>query len=569
VLFSILNQRNPDYRARTWQELELLYRGGYDLTLREVEAFLPRHIGEHVERYAERVRSASYVPYFAQICDYFAAALFSHRLSITPGDEKQSAPDMAPYDEFAEDCDLKGHTLDRCLRDVFVDALVFGKGLIAVDFPQLDAEMVSRADEDRAGLGIPYAYQVPVEQLIDWEYADDGTYKWAILKREVISRESPTAARDKCHFEFMVWQRDGEFARWELYRTEPRPLRAHMQRDPKEDVPLVADGVTSFRRVPIVTLHMPSGLWVGNKVGPLAKEHFRRRSALVAAEAKSLFSIPYVKLGPEIGGVGDPLPSEAQQNPWRGRDPRLQLENKGYMVLGAGDDIGFAEPNGHAYELVDKQVGDLVDEMFRIVHQMAFSVSSTSSSLGRSGLSKSEDRRATETVLAAFGELVRDFAVRLYDTVAEARGDDVYWQAHGLDNFKIWDRDELLREGVEVDRVNIPSPTFKRLYKGEIALRILGDVTPDVAQTIRDEIEAAQDDIADPIVEAEQTRADYEAGLVTRQTALQRIAKFYDGIDNLEAYERELAAESHSLADAEVVIDETSEDEVADGAEST
>ena len=167
----------------------------------------------------------------------------------------------------------------------------------------------------------------------------------------------------------------------------------------------------------------------------------------------------------------------------------MEFNRKGYVVLGKDDDIGFAEPGGAAYELVDKQLEKLVDEMFRVVHQMASSVSATKQALARAAASKAEDRRATEIVLAAYGALVRDFAKRIYDCLSAARGEDVVWTVHGLDKFELEDRDGIVKEALSLDAIAIPSPTFRKTYKTKIALALVGNVPPETQDVIREEIE--------------------------------------------------------------------------------
>ena len=492
--YGTLRQRNPAYTESRWEELEDLYVGGYPL-VEKASRYLPRFVGENRERYAERLSAASYVNYIGQIADYFVANLFDQELTVTPASDAKdtSTPGTEPVDDgfwqaFAHDADLRGTPLAKLLRQVFTTALVKGKGLVAQDLPAApSSKLASRADEDAAGAARGYAFEVSPEQLLDWETTDTGTFAWAVLHRSVMRRASPAERRDRVVEEFKVWLQDSEFARWELYRT-----KAHKPNEsPKdeEELTLAASGTTTFRCVPLFELAMPAGLWVGNKLGVLAREHFQRRSALNAAQNKSLFAIPYVKLGPEVTAPGDAMPSEAQQNPHRGRDPRGEFNRKGYVVLGKDDHIGFAEPDGHAYALVDGQLEKLVDEMFRIVHQMAASVAATKTALGRAGVSKAEDRRATEIVLTAYGALVRDFAKRLYDCLSAARGETVIWTPHGLDKFELEDRDGILKEALAVDAIAIPSPTFRKVYKTKLAYALVGNVPPETQEVIRDESE--------------------------------------------------------------------------------
>ena len=402
--YGLLSQKNPAYTDKRWEELGDLYVGGYDL-LEKSSRYMPRFVGESPERYNERLSAASYLNYIGAIADSFVANLFEQELTITQAADAtdQSTPGEVPeadglYAEFAHDADLRGTTFVKLMRQVFTTALVKGKAIIAVDFPTATKRPESLAEEEKLGTSRAYAFDVPIEQLVDWEYGEDGRFEWAIIHRTIERRASPAATRGSVVEEFKVWTLEGGRARWELYRT-----RAHKPNEPikdDEEIKVTAAGTTSFPCIPLLELTMPAGLWVGNKLGCLAREHFTRRSALNAAENKSLFSIPWVKLGPEMSAPGQAVPSEVQQNPRRGRDPRMEFVRRGYVALGKDDDIGFAEPEGKAYILVERQLEKLVDEMFRVVHQMAASVASTRTAVGRAAASKAEDRRATEIVCA-------------------------------------------------------------------------------------------------------------------------------------------------------------------------
>ncbi len=491
--YGLLRQRNPTYTARRWEELDDLYVGGYTL-LEKAGQYMPRFVGETPERYAERLSAASYINYIGEIADYFVANLFAQELTVTPASDADnpSTPGAAPRDDgfyaaFAHDADLRGTTFAKVMKTVFTTALIKGKGVVAVDLPMTAAAPVNLAEETALGAARAYAFELPIEQLVDWEYDERGRFEWAILERVVQRRASPLETRGLLVEEFKVWTLEGGLARWDLFRTPPH--RAGLRIGDDVDVPRVGGGVTTFRQIPLVELEMPAGLWVGNKLGCLAREHFQRRSALNAAENKSLFAIPFVKLGPEVSAPGEAMPSEVQQNPHRGRDPRGEFNRRGYVVLGAEDDIGFREPEGKAYALVERQLEKLVDDMFRVVHQMAASVSATTTALGRAAASKAEDRSATEVVLGAYGALVREFAKRVYECVSSSRRETVIWTPHGLDKFDLEDRGSVLKEALAVDSLSIPSVTFRKLYKTKLAFALLGNIPQETQQVIQTEIE--------------------------------------------------------------------------------
>jgi hypothetical protein len=492
--YDVLHQYNPAYQADTWEELYLLYAGGYEL-LSEAQRFLPQMIGETTARYSERLKVASYMCYLGQIVDFFVANLFSHEIQLAPAgpDGVTVAADTSIddlYKDLQADIDRKGTSLATLLRSVLTTGLVQGRALIGIDFPgPIDEAPATRAAEEALGLARAYAFEIPPAQLIDWDHDEvDGGFLFAVLKRDIVRRDGVMGKRGPRVEEYKVWERDltGK-ARWTLYRTRPITESTPMRAD--ETVPVVDSGTTTFPKIPILEVIIPPGLWVGNKIGPTAKEHFQRRNILTAAENKSLFAIPFVKLGTEVGAPGMDLPSEIQQNPNRARDPRIELANKGYLVIGSGDDVGFAEPAGGCYAVVESQLRDLKDEMFRVVHQMAASVSNIGASLGRSGDSKAEDRKATAVVLGALGAIMRDVAKRLFAAISKARGDDLIWLPSGLDQFDGDARDQVLAEATQIQDVSIPSQTFQKLWMTRLALALLPNLEPQVAAVVREEID--------------------------------------------------------------------------------
>lgn len=498
--YGVLAQRNPEYRADIWSELDDLYEGGYAVT-RKAKTYLPALVGEHPARCEERRKSAGYLGYLGMIIDRFVAALFMQDLVVTePGDAKNpntvgGTSDTTFWGAFAKDADMGGTSFAQMMRAAMRTALLKQKAVIAIDFPAPDANAedaqalapLNRAEEDAAGLSRGYLIDVPVEQLIDWKVDRFGNFLWARLYRIFDDVDSPYVMRDatKIH-EFKVWRMEGGRAVWETWQfVERNGIK------PTNDSELERTGgdVTTFDRIPLVRVELPPGLWVGNLVGTVQREHHSRRTCLVSSMNRSLVAIPVAKLGSEIGAAGGPMPSEVQSDPNRGHDPVGQFQSMGFVVIGAGDDITFAEPSGGAYTITREDLADLKDEMFRVVHQMAASLAATPSSAGASGDSKREDREAECVVLTALGKVVRDTAKLIYDLIARARGERVVWVVHGLDQFESDDRGALLTEAVQVDQVAIPSDTFRKEYKTRIAMKLLESAPPETQDVIRQEID--------------------------------------------------------------------------------
>ena len=494
LTYGTLKQTHPSYSERLFRELEDLYVGGYQI-MRRAADYLPKLVNEERPRYDERCSCAAYMPYFGTIVDQFASDLFGQPLSVkaaadaenpqTPGDP----PDKTFYPAFEKNCDTRSTAFVDLMKAVLTTALKQRVAIVCVDAPNTGLiDAASLADEDNAGARNFYCYEVPPAQLIDWEEDDLGEFQWATLRTKERPRESPSLTRDRIVETFTVWTFGDSKASWARYQityTEQKPPKD------TDTVRLVDGGTSSFARIPLLRLRLPDGLWVGNKIGPLAREHFQRRSALVSAENRNLTSIAVAKLGSEITAPGDAMPSEVQQDPGRAEKLGRALSGKGYLVLGADDEVDFAEPKAHAYEIIDRQLDSLREAMYQVNHQMAASVKPTGSALGRSGLSKQKDQDSTDKVLRALGQFVRQFAVKVYETISKARGEDVVWSAHGLDSYENEDRLVLVQEAQAVSQIvsGIQSETFHVEYESDMARKLKPGLPPETQVQIREEIQ--------------------------------------------------------------------------------
>lgn len=501
ITYGTLKQTHPDYDGALLGQLEDLYVGGYRI-VRKAKDFLSRLANESDGRYAERCGTASYQPYFGQIVDQFVSDLFGQPLSIKPAADADNpntpgeVPDVDFYSSFEKDVDLDGTSFVDLMERTLRTGLKKRYALVAVDAPSSgDAPPpASMAEEVDRGSRRCYAYEVPLEQLIDWKLIPGGRrFEWAILNKLEQDRPSPFTRRSAIKETFTVWglSDTGGAAQWRRYA-----ITYDKDRPPKPDDPLSLEdeGVSSFKRIPLLRFELPEGLWVGNKIGPQAREHYQRRSALISAENRSLVAIPVAKKGPEAPAAGGAIPADITQKPTRGNNPVGRFNAEGWLEIGSEDSVEFVEPRGGCYELVDKQLDALKDAMFAVNHQMAASIRPTGAALGRSGLSKQKDQDATERVLRALGHRVRTFAVCVYDAISEARGEDTHWTPFGLDNYEKEDREQLLEESISLDQVQIPSATFRKLHKRYVAEKFLKGIDPQSLATVVQEIEDGVDD---------------------------------------------------------------------------
>ena len=383
------------------------------------------------------------------------------------------------------------------MRSVMTTALKKGPLLVAIDAPELAPGAQppqTKSQEKDLGLDNLYVYDLPPEALIDWDLDKHGQFTWCRIHKREKPRTNPNADRDKTVETWTTWRMNAGYA----YRTR-HSITYGDEHVPEERtiVPEVASGETSFRRIPVIRRMLPDGFVIGARLGPMQREHYQRRSCLIGAENRSLVAIPVIALGSEIGAMGGELPAQVQQDPSRGNNPVTMFERAGFMVTGSGDKVYFAEPGGHCYELVDRQLESLREAMLQVNHQMALSVKSTGKSVGRSGASKEKDGENTEKVLRALGHEVREFATVIYDTIAKARDEDVVWAAHGLDTFESDQRKDLLEEAIVLEQilVNIPSKTFRAEMVYQVAKKLMPGLGAETIGQIRQELIDNADEI--------------------------------------------------------------------------
>ena len=504
--YGLLRQQSPDYDGPYWSILTALYKGGRAAQAVAAQV-IPKLPGESDAKYEARLRSAAYMPYLGQIIDYFVSGLFGQDLSVSqPADAQNKAtpgqaPDSTdPYVAFAANADLKGTTFTMLMRRVMCSALLRKRAIIAVDFPAAPPRQTPRysaADERALGLARPYADELALERVIDWEYGEEivvdskvvgHTFELVVIYRCVQRRASLAATRGTKTHQWKVWQRDPAtgVVSWALYE-----LVATTEKPPQDDddVPQTDGGVTTFAQIPLIELELPDGLWAGGKLETLVTEHWARRTALVTGENQSLMAIAVLEAPDDIPAAGGGLPSP-DTDVAKGNSPINEARRKGYVVQPKGAKLYFAEPSGAAFSVVDGQLKDLKDECFRVAHQMSLSADNSSSTMRRSGESKKADRSDMIVVLQELAKYARDLAERVFACISAARNEDVKWQARGLDKFDTIDREVLVAEAVAMDQIQIPSTTFHKIHKTQVAEKLLENVSETEMETIRKEIEA-------------------------------------------------------------------------------
>ena len=187
-----INLEHPDYvgRKAMWRKYRDLYVGGEQLKANASEYLTPRQ-KEPTDVYSERLSKVFYENYAGSIIDWYAATLFRREPELHI--EGLATHGRKFFNDFADDCDLKGSTLSDFFRKQLIEALVCGVSYTLVDFPKCAIPVGTRAEEDLIGASRAYLVDYPADSLINWSFDSRGSFEWIVLRTEYLRKSGPDA----------------------------------------------------------------------------------------------------------------------------------------------------------------------------------------------------------------------------------------------------------------------------------------------------------------------------------------------------------------------------------------
>ncbi len=446
------------YRShqRTWQMYRDLYAGGQHLKNR-ADHYLLRRQKEPLDVYAERLHRAFYQNYIGSIIDWYSATLFRRLPSFqfTNG----LASGQAFLSAFAEDCDARGTKLANFFQDVLTDALIAGHSHLLIDFPKAERPAVNRAEEDETGTSRAYLVHYRAEDLINWSTDSRGEYDWIVLRQKTVRQPSFDSTELTEETTWFYFDRE----RFRTYR------RATREGQGGGLIELIDEGFHSMarlRRVPLITLSLPEGLWLMNKSAHLQLEHFNKSNALGWAITMGLFAMPVIY-------------SDREWN---------QIVGESYYVqLGPQDKFGWTEPEGKVYQIAASNLETLKEEIYRVCYLSQASGEVTGGH-AQSAVSKQLDFTITNEVLRRYGSLLKDCMRRVLTAVSDARQDGVTVSVTGLDEVDITDLGTELRDAATLLQIGVPSESLRQQIYERLAFKYLNDARQDLKDQIAREI---------------------------------------------------------------------------------
>ena len=470
--YALLQRTHPDLDLRTLRRYQDLAAGGETFRAR-IADYLPQHDVEPAKVWKRRQAEAYYINYVARIVNFFASQLMR-----CPPQFKSDPETVDPWwDARKEDADGRGKPLTQVARELLVRALIGRRAYLRVEFPNA-ADLgpnATLADADRAGARDGRLVAVPTENVRHWKRRRDGSFEWVLEYERVEALDDFTDEKPRVTETWTCWYEDGTVRRWQAdYAPDRKPT-------PSSNVQEVEAPRNPCGAIPLVELELPPELHVVGLVAEPQIAQFRKSNALSWSIDRTCYAMPAFYL------------KDRRKPPTMGAGY--------YLMLGHDEKFDWPAPPATAFSVVRDVTKDLVQEIHRVAEQMALAVDNNqAAAVGRSGDSKQADAKATEVVLKAYGNALRDPMERALDLLAIGRGEATDWDVAGMDVYDLKDAETLTDMALASEPLQIPSATHRRELLKAVSRAQLPHLDEKTRRTIDKEIDAG--------VNAEDTRPD-------------------------------------------------------------
>ena len=155
--------------SRNWGPIDAMI-GGTDYLRRNSEFFIPQNPKEDDAAYRRRVAHAVVSPFTIRLAEQAVGLILRKPISLTGDGE---GADVDPYwEEFSEDVDGQGTSLNDFARHIAMNALLWGHSATLVDYPSTEPAPNLQVERE---LGLrPYFIEVGARQILGWRRAQDN-----------------------------------------------------------------------------------------------------------------------------------------------------------------------------------------------------------------------------------------------------------------------------------------------------------------------------------------------------------------------------------------------------------
>lgn len=196
---ALIKRRHPQYEShyKHWCFLEQTYDGGRDWFKDNIF----RYMKEGDKEYQDRIERAYRFNHTREIVDLTNKYLFKQNITRNEVDAPQSVKD------FWKSCTRNGITIKEFSRQIGKQTSIYGRVAIVIDRTNPKGQIISKADEKKAGIQT-YAYIVPPEQILDYSYDEQGHLNWILLLEQHRDDDDPFKSTGKVSLRYRLWTKE-------------------------------------------------------------------------------------------------------------------------------------------------------------------------------------------------------------------------------------------------------------------------------------------------------------------------------------------------------------------------
>lgn len=249
TLRAFYDRRHPGYAAKAsdWLFYEQTYRGGREWFSSNVF----RYYKEGDSEYNDRLKRAYRFNHTKEVVELVQKYLFKGEITRN----SDEAPEVVR--NFWKSATRGGASIDQFMRLISISNAVGGRVAIVMDnnyrAPVVDGGVevpVSQAQAAEQNYRV-YAYSVPVRDILDFAYDEDGDGEllWVKLRETYRDDADPMTSSGDTHERVRLWTRH----KWELYEEQATGVLKTVsgKKVPEKIVKLIDQGTHSLGIVPV------------------------------------------------------------------------------------------------------------------------------------------------------------------------------------------------------------------------------------------------------------------------------------------------------------------------------
>lgn len=376
---------DPQYwaMAQRWEPVRACMEGTQYLR-QNASRFLPQQPMELEDAWRGRVSRSVFSPFYQRVARTAVGLILRKPIYLDGGDESF-------FEEWREDVDRQGTSLDQFARDQLLNSIAYGHSSWLVDFP--DASNIRTLKDQKDARLRPYFVPVPIWNILGWR--QDPRENAGELQ-QVRLKEVAAVPKGRFGQEYKNRVRVLEKGKWELYEASGELGTTGWT--------IIDQGRISVENIPLVSTY-------SNKLAPLYSDppleeiaqlnltYYQRHADLI--QALHIAAQPLLVLK----GFDDST------------DPVGLSVNNAILLPPEGDAM-YVEPASSAFDAQRAELDLLEDQMGKL----GIAVLTQQKAQAESGLAKSLDRADSNAMLSIISKDMEGALQRAVDIAAEYAG---------------------------------------------------------------------------------------------------------------------------------------------------